>query len=547
MSKLMSCCIKRLIEFSEPMCYHTISILDVAMVDYANECMYSWSTDGVCWNDWQSYDSYNLICPYLESDFFLRIVIGRELSNIKFDGVICTCYNISIFSECQFDKDLCSSNNLLNPYMGLDCAMQMYMQTSDSLICIFGTPIYYFKVGPVKSTADYTFKEYVLHEVQTVKQLKMIFPGDSMPSSKPVMNEFDFDWENDWDVEISKKHFANAFGDEVRPAERDFLYCPLTQKMYYVNGAWQERENGFMYQAATWKLALRKWEDDTALSKGMFDIPIDELVGIKYDEIFHEPESIEQERESGISQFEEPKHAGNTLYNIYTGDAIRKKIAKDNIEIIESPVWHKSVQIAYNFYKFFGTGVAVTYQKKFCGDSGTMILLANTENVSSFNGEIAKIGNIKLTSNIVECACKGETQINSNICFADKSIKLTEGNNIIVLSWSRSSMTVDLAVMPIVLPYSNVPKYKIKPQMYQVQFNGTHETKIYDMEYECKTPQEITLYASPLSIGYFKVFDTYMIKEEYVKEALKYGTTSEHCILNDVARPFEGSFGFEVK
>ena len=99
MSKIMSCCIKRLIEFSEPMCYHTISILDVAMVDYANECMYSWSTDGVCWNDWQSYDSYNLICPYLESDFFLRIVIGRELSNIKFDGIICTCYNISIFSE----------------------------------------------------------------------------------------------------------------------------------------------------------------------------------------------------------------------------------------------------------------------------------------------------------------------------------------------------------------------------------------------------------------------------------------------------------------
>ena len=108
-------------------------------------------------------------------------------------------------------------------------------------------------------------------------------------------------------------------------------------------------------------------------------------------------------------------------------------------------------------------------------------------------------------------------------------------------------MTVDLAVMPIVLPYSNVPKYKIKPQMYQVQFNGAHETKIYNIEYECKTPQEIILYASPLSIGYFKVFDTYMTKEEYVKEALKYGTTSEHCILNDVARPFEGSFGFEVK
>lgn len=544
----MSCCIKRLIEFSEPMCYHRISILDNAMVDYANECQYSWSTDGVCWNEWQTYDSYNLICPCLESDFFLRIVIGRELSSILFDGLIYACYNISIFSECQFDKDLCASNNLLNPYMGLDCAMQMYMQTSDSIICIFGTPIYYFKVGPVKSTADYTFKEYVLHEVQTVKQLKMIFPGDSMPSSKPVLNEFDFDWENDWDVEISKKHFANAFGDEARPAERDFLYCPLTQKMYYVNGAWQERENGFMYQASTWKLALRKWEDDTALSKGMFDIPIDELVGIKYDEIFHEPETIEQERESGITQFEEPKHAGNTLYNIYTGDAIRKKIAKDNIEIVESPVWHKSVQIAYNFYKFSGEDVAVTYQKKFCGDSGTILLLVNTDNAISFKGEIARIGNLSIGANITECDCKGdEPRVKSNISFTDKTIELAEGNNIIVLAWSRDLMTVDLSVMPIKLPYDNIPPYKIKPQMYQVQFNGTHEAKMYDMEYVCNTPQEIMLYASPLAVGYFKVFDTYLTKEEYIKEALKYGTNSEHCVLNDVARPFEGSFGFEVK
>lgn len=535
---MSACCIKRVITLKEPTAYHKIQIIDSEGIDYAANCLYSWSSDGVCWSDWSTFTEYNTICPNLGSDFFIKILINSSLAEVRFDTLIVTCYSIEIYAECQFDKDVCASTNLLNPYAGLDCAIMMQQQLADTTICIFGTPIYYFKVGPVKSSADYTFKEYVLHEVQTVKQLKMIFPADSMPSSKPMITDFDFDWENDWDVEISKRQFARAFGDEVRPAERDFLFCPLTNKMYHVNGAWQEREKGLMYQASTWKLALRKWEDDTALSKGMFELPIDDLVGLKYEEVFHDLESKEQERESGIGQADAPVRASNTLYNIFTGDAIRKQAAVKNISIVDYPLWHKSVQISFNRYIFNNyNDVAVTYQKKYCGDEGTVIMLLSANTEATTEGTLFKIGSITAT------------YADKQITFGDCRAELTSENNIIILSWSHDLMVQTLLVLPVILPerYNAIPKYKIRPQMYEVDFTPSPSKTIYNIEYIINKPSEVQLYGSDFGVCYFKLFDTYMNKETAVQEALKYTTVNEHCVINDVARPIEGELGFSVK
>ncbi len=534
-----NCCIKRVITIKEPISFHIIGVWDDTNNDYAKECKFSWSSNGVCYTDWSDYDTYINICSNLHSDFFLKILINRSLKTITFDSLQVTCFSIELYSECQFDKDVCSNVNLFNPYANMECAIALQQQMADNIICIFGTPIYYFKVAPVQSSADYTFKEYVLHEVQSVKQIKMIFPADSMPSSKPVLSEFDFDWENDWDVEISKKQFALAFGDDLRPSEKDFLYCPMTEKMYQVNGAWQEREKGIMYQASTWKLALRKWEDDSALSKGAYELPIDDLVGLKYEEVFGEAELQEQERESGIGQVDSPTRASNTLYNIFTGDAIRKSVAKDIISIKDAPIWHKSIQLSYNKYTFNGEGVAVTYQKKFCGDEGTIILLLNG---TPAEGQLISIGSY------INLSIKTEND-KFYICEGDKlQTEVLHETNIIILSWSRDLMTESLLVIPIDLfKYTNLPKYKIKPQMYECDFSSEPKSIIFSTEKIIKNECDIFMYASCNNICYFKLFDNYMNKEHAITEALKYTTVSEHCIINDLARPYEGTLGFSVK
>jgi hypothetical protein len=126
---------------------------------------------------------------------------------------------------------------------------------------MFGIPIYYFRVVPQVDTADYTFKEYVMHNVESVKQLKLMIPDGQMPSSKPIFSEMDFDWEVDWDVELGKSQFANAFGDEVFPKQRDLIYIPMMKRMWEVNSAYDEKNEGLMWRSTTWKLALVKYNE----------------------------------------------------------------------------------------------------------------------------------------------------------------------------------------------------------------------------------------------------------------------------------------------
>ena len=65
----------------------------------------------------------------------------------------------------------------------------MQQQLSDQVICTLGIPVYYFRVVPDEDTKSYTFKEYVLHNVQSVKQIKMMIQDGTMPSSKPTLSE----------------------------------------------------------------------------------------------------------------------------------------------------------------------------------------------------------------------------------------------------------------------------------------------------------------------------------------------------------------------
>ena len=61
--------------------------------------------------------------------------------------------------------------------------------------------------------------------------MKMIIPDGTMPSSNPRFTEFDFDWEIDWETEISKTHFSSAFGDNAFPKQRDLVYIPMMKRM----------------------------------------------------------------------------------------------------------------------------------------------------------------------------------------------------------------------------------------------------------------------------------------------------------------------------
>ena len=88
-----------------------------------------------------------------------------------------------IFNNVTSDTSNSSySSNIYNPYANMDCAIKLQQQLSETVACMFGIPIYYFKVSGVKDSADITFKEYALKHVTSVKQIKMVIKDGQMPS-----------------------------------------------------------------------------------------------------------------------------------------------------------------------------------------------------------------------------------------------------------------------------------------------------------------------------------------------------------------------------
>ena len=201
----MSCEIKRILQLEQPLKFQEIRLIDESGNDITLTSMYAWSSDGCCFTNWATYDVYKSICPNM-GDFFLRILLFGSLDKVYVGGLLTTCYSLTFDTSNQFLINFCDNPNLFNPYVGLDCALLLQQQMADSVICMFGIPIYYFRVVPQKDTADYTFKEYVMHNVESIKQLKLMIPDGMMPSSKPQFSDMDFDWEVDWDVELGKNH-----------------------------------------------------------------------------------------------------------------------------------------------------------------------------------------------------------------------------------------------------------------------------------------------------------------------------------------------------
>ena len=314
----MGCPIKRIIQFQEADIYKPIEIYDDQHINVTNQCKYSWSSDSVCWTNWVNYESYKNITPQLDSDFYLRILIFGSLSEIFFNGVLNSCYNICIDNTNPFLAEFCNNTNLFQPYNNLDCALLLQQQLSDSIVCMFGIPVYYFQVQPREESIDYTFKEFKMHDVVNVKQIKLMIQDGAMPSSNPKLTDFDFDWETDWETEISKTQFAKAFGDNAFPTANDFLYIPMMKRMWEVNAAYDEKQEGLLWRSTTWKLSLVKYNDATNVITDKFDNIIDDWIINTYDNTFGDLEKIEQERESGTNQIDSPKFAATPSPTVAT-------------------------------------------------------------------------------------------------------------------------------------------------------------------------------------------------------------------------------------
>lgn len=541
----MSCGIRRILQFQEAIQYKEVKVIDSLNIDVTNTCMYSWSTDGVCWTNWVSYNDYKNIVSNYEADFYLRILIFGSFDKVSLGGIYTTCYNICIDSSGDFLKDFCGDPNLFQPYNNLDCALLLQQQLADSIICMLGIPIYYFRTVPREDTADYTFKEFTLHDVVAVKQLKLMIQDGQMPSSNPKLTDFDFDWETDWETELSKTQFAKAFGDNAFPKSNDFLYIPMMKRMWEVNAAYDEKNEGLMWRSTTWKLSLVKYNDSANVISEGFDNIIDNWIVNNYEDTFGELERIEQEREVGATPLSSPSFAATNLFDIFMEDAVRKQYTKQDIGIIDKIYCHRNNIVARNLYKFRNDNGCVTYQNKICGESGTIIFILETP--GSFKGvldkDIMNFGPIDIQMAYLEE--KDKFLIGCHDLYTEID---PFSAYMIVYKWNRDNFSCELNVYKHTHK-EDIPKYKLRPESYYFDFENPICELIgkYNNDYIINEPQACQIHSYPSQVTNIKLYNRYLNNEESIKESIKYVTQNERCVINDLARPINAGHGYNVK
>lgn len=512
----------------------------------------------------------------MESDYFLRILIITGFSKLALDNVVVDCYTICLYNENPYLMDLCV-NQTVDFYANLDCALLMYQQTSDLICCMIGIPCYYFRVLPDQNTADLTFKEYLLHNVVDMKHLKLVCQDGSMPSSKPQMTEFDFDWETDWDVEMSKSAFAKAFGDAAFPKQRDIIYIPLMKRMWEVNAAYDEKNEAFMWRPVTWKLGLVKWNDKTNVNQGEFESIIDSWATNRM-ENFMNLEREEQEHQSGINQTDAPLFGADNLYVTFLEDAIRTGVTVSEMNnVAKVQVNHNAAVVTRNMYRFKDKNSVVKYIKATCGDHGTLMFLIDTTNNQYVNDcfiESNEYTKVLFKAGTIEVKLRITREFDTNgsirksgwkykhyVSFNGMECELCDANNDpdkstytgiyeVHCRWNRSNFTTEMNVVPYIQTVPvGTPPYRVRPEMHILDFNNPvcTLTTNYNNDFVQSEPVDVILSPAPVGISNVKLFNAALSDNDMAKESIKYATTDCRCVINDVARPLVEETGYNVR
>jgi hypothetical protein len=80
---------------------------------------------------------------------------------------------------------------------------------------------------------------------------------NAFPDNVPKFTEFGIDFQLPFEIEIDHKYFQSIFGVNSEPRKRDFLYFPLLNRMFEIQGSYLHR--GFMMAPTFWKVQLKKY------------------------------------------------------------------------------------------------------------------------------------------------------------------------------------------------------------------------------------------------------------------------------------------------
>ena len=546
-NKLCGCAPKQILIFNVPIKFDdipNIKIYDNCDEEYPNSSLeYSYSLDSVCWSCYVSYNDILLNTVNIKNDLYIRIKVAGVIQKVLVNCCPYTTYTTVLDSAFRFSYCEVESPNMYAPYSNMNCAIELNKHMSDLVCCMFGIPIYYFRLNPNQGSKDITFKEYTLMEVDPPKQIKLMVYEGQMPSSKPEFSDFGLDWQTDWETEIGKTMFATAFGQNVQPMEGDFIYVPMMKRMWQVSGAYEEKKDALMWCATTFKVTLVKYEEKGSVDLGELDDMVNSFVKNTYDDLFGEDN--EDNAGTGEESVDSPNAGYDNLYPIYKSDATRKYITTSGINIYDNSTYYKGTLISDAWYIFNTTfeNQKIVYQKQYCGDNITISFIFKPSTLdlgNTFEGTLLEIGTLKI--NIVQNFSETTITINKH---KKLSLSLLSGNTyFICIRWSKE-LNISEITSAIYTYNQNIPIYKLQSGNYYYDIdNMKRVTSNWDIEFNINKKTDISLNSFVGNITNVKIFNIY---NDNISEILQQYPTNNNLILNDTARKLVGLDGLKIR
>ncbi|NPV12874.1 MAG: hypothetical protein HPY57_13970 [Ignavibacteria bacterium] len=222
--------------------------------------------------------------------------------------------NLNIANDINTENDSSTATgNYWNPYQYqkiTDFANMLGNQISS----ILGWAVDYHLTDPDGRGVDKFMHEYTLKNVVDVKKIKIVVPENKFPVEHVLINQFNLNLFDTFEVHIMKDEFKRAFGITKRPSEDDIIYICEANMLYYVKHAQAKRDimNASMY----YKLILEKYEHKTNIrnlvevSQNQIDsltnnTTIDELFG---KDIQETEDQIANKEQTYPTSFEKIRH-----------------------------------------------------------------------------------------------------------------------------------------------------------------------------------------------------------------------------------------------
>lgn len=360
--------------------FDMIGDIDVTLTSdlkFEYDIRYSFSVDGINFSNWFE-DKESFLIEYKEMLFVknatyvrVRIETSKFQSNenlvdygknedepgldptiwceVKINGISSKPDTFEVINPNSFTVK--NPAGLWTPYKHMEKAYEIWKRVSYQINEMFGHWAFYFKTSPDYETESQIFKQYGLFNVTDMKLIKISVPGNNFPTKYNNFTEFGIFLPDEFQVQILDEIFEQAFGFGQVPSENDYLYLPITGKMYSV--ASREIDRQFMYKSVKHDLILQVFTKAENVN----------------DQDFNFEELINTVQIGGTTdnELEDTHIASKEFMNLTTCDAYRKYMAK-TLEQVYKPLTIQGVDLFQNCYNLSSvqkSELAIEYNLKY--------------------------------------------------------------------------------------------------------------------------------------------------------------------------------------